>query len=296
MELKFLSEERLRLWRNSFLLFCKYKSFTGPFAAAGYEDYRFESKVSERGSGISKTPDIVATSSDGHWAVLDMTLYDGEDDFSKSDQLASYLNLKHSSLSIYGMNPNAIEPDVILCRLIQDIDIIDFCQLTVDNIFKGYNLDKIQCDNLKSKLLDFQGTDLAIAPQISICLLKEMPIHEIKLGLLSIIMQLFDPSSSGISVDDICEKGLDKMAPFTSLDAKSELCGKIKVAMSDALTNANLKEYIYFDGIKYQMTDKGKNVHKYTNMRNKIENDLSKWAKNSQPVYGTTTFSDFDQI
>jgi hypothetical protein len=293
MELKFLTNNRLKVWQNTFQLFCKYNhlNYVGPFIAAGYSGPVFEYLFLVKNSGGYKTPDLVSeNSSSGGWVVIDMTFNSKQ----KGDQLDSYKSIEPRSSSQYGMNFKG-EPDVILSQL-SNADIANCCQLSVDSIFSVQKSHLLTDQNLAKELENFSGTDLSHYPQISIHLLSEMHRPEIRVGLISIIMQLFNPESEGMTIDDMCKIGLDKMFEFTSNAARSKLCSNISAVMQNLLeTNDKLKKLIQFKDGKYCLTEKGLQMSKNLSPGSKftIQNELIEWANDSKPIKYAKPLTDF---
>lgn len=275
-EWKFLIEvdRRIILWRNTIALFHKLNKprFVGPFREAGYA-YRIEPILSVRRTGEEKNPDIVASSPSG-WLLLELTC----NDHSKSDKLDSYRQIDPRSLSQYGLHVHQSAPDTICSRL-SEVDDGEHCQIIVRDTVLVRRLDCLSDTNLKSALQEFSGTELTRLPNIAINLLPESKNHEVRRGLVDIVMQLFQPGSEGKTAYQMVEEGLDRLSDKVSASKKTAMMNRVKQEM-DVLVNRDLKGYLELrDDGTYVPTDKFK---PHPKALERISSRLREWADPTQ--------------
>lgn len=240
MEMRFLSNysQRISLWRNTIQLFHKHNrpNFEGPFFQSGF-DYRAEVHISTKDDGNYKNPDIVAASSD-NWAVLELTF----DNLSKEAQMNSYRSLDSRDLSVHGLPTIAKAPDIISSRL-DPFNDGNFCQILVRDRFDLNNEQYLANATLRQKLIEARGLDLGNLPEIPITLLPEMrDPDEIRQGLINIVMQLFNPISTGKTPLEMVNEGLDKLSEKIGYTEKQALKDRIMHQM-DLLTQNESKDF-----------------------------------------------------
>jgi len=276
MEWKFLVEadRRIVLWRNTIALFHKLNKprFVGPFRKAGYI-YRIEPVLSTRRTGEEKSPDIVASSSSG-WLLLDLTC----NEHSKKAKLDAYKLIDPRSLSQYGLQVHQGAPDTICSRL-SEVDDGEHCQIIVRDTVIVRKLDCLSDVNLKQALQEFSGTELTRLPNIAINLLPESKNHEIRRGLVDIVMQVFQPDSKGKTAYQMVEEGLDKLSDKVGASKKTAMMNRVKREM-EVLMNHDLKGYLELkDDGTYAPTDKFRE-HPMTLER--ISSKIREWANPTQ--------------
>jgi hypothetical protein len=277
---RFLAEvdRRIILWRNTIALFHQLNKpgFVGPFRKAGYV-YRVEPILSTRRTGEEKNPDMVASSSSG-WLLLELTC----NDTSKEAKLDAYKQIEPRSLSQYGLQVHRSAPDTICSRL-SEVDDGNHCQLIVRDVVSVRKLDCLSDAALKLALQEFSGTELTKLPNIAISLLPESKNHEVRRGLVDIVMQIFQPDSKGKTAYQMVEEGLDKLADKVSARNKTAMMDRVKREM-DVLMNHDLKGYLELgDDGTYAPTDRFRE-HPMTLER--ISSRLWEWANPAQQSLG----------
>ena len=112
---------------------------------------------------------------------------------------------------------------------------------------------------LKEALINSRGADLRRLPAISITLLPEMRPLEIRRGLIDLVLQLFEPGSSGKSLVQLVDEGLERLSETISVPAKSKLRDSVKREM-DGLAKGPMNGYLFFDETErvYKSTEKFK--------------------------------------
>ena len=112
---------------------------------------------------------------------------------------------------------------------------------------------------LKDALINSRGADLRRLPAIAKTLLPEMRPLEIRRGLIELVMQLFEPGSSGKSLGELVDKGLERLSETISIPAKSKLRDSVKREM-DGLAKGPMNGYLFFDKAEgvYKSTEKFK--------------------------------------
>jgi hypothetical protein len=268
-------DRRITLWRNTIALFHERNRphFVGPFRMAGYHNYRVEPGLSLRRTGEIKNPDIVASSPSG-WLVVDLTCSEN----SKEEKLDIYKQLEPRSLSHLGLQIHNKPPET-LCSRLSDVDDGEHCQILVKDEIIVRKIDCISDEALKTALAECSGTKLTSLPTIPITLLPESKNHEIRRGLVDIVMQIFQPDSKGKTAFQMAEEGLDKLSESVSPAKKRDMINKIKREM-DVLINHNLKGYITLrDDGTYVPTDK---FREHTMTLGLISSRLKEWANPTQ--------------
>jgi hypothetical protein len=200
-----------------------------------------------------RTPDIVASGESG-WLVVEITTQPG----SKEPNLRSYLSIDPRYLTQQGLISHDAQPDVISSRL-SFVDDGPYCQLIVKDHFEVIKEEHIYNQRLKDALINSRGADLRRLPAIAITLLPEMRPLEIRIGLIELVMQLFEPGSSGKSLVQLVDEGLERLAETISIPAKSKLRDSVKREM-DGLAKGALNGYVFFDEAEgvYKSTEKFK--------------------------------------
>lgn len=223
----------------------------GPFKAIGMNyaiEPLFWTKKAE-----DRTPDIVASGESG-WVVVEITLNSG----SKEPNLQSYISIDPRFLAQHGLKTHASPPDVVSSRL-SFVDDGPYCQLIVRDRLKVLKEEQINNQMLKDALIESLGSDLTRLPNIPIALLPEMRANEIKIGLIDIIMQLFEPGCEGKSLAQFVDEGLERLSDSVSITAKVRLRDRVRTEMN-SLVKDILKGYLIFDEDKgvYRSTEKFK--------------------------------------
>jgi len=267
-------DRRIVLWRNTIALFHERKrpGFVGPFRKAGYA-YRVETTLSVRRTGEEKSPDIVASGPAG-WLVLELTC----NDQSKESKLDSYREIDPRNLSMYGLEVHEGYPDTICSRL-SEVDDGEHTQIIVKDTVFVKKEDLLRDEILKQALRDFSGTELTGLPAIPISLLPESKNHEVRRGLVDIVMQIFQPGSEGKTAHQMVEEGLDKLADSVGAGKKTGMGNKVEKEM-DVLMRHYLRGYLELrENGTYAPTDKFKG-HPKTLER--ISSRLKEWAYTTQ--------------
>lgn len=185
-----------------------------PFAKANLSQFRIESKLNTT-SGERKNPDIIAWNSK-IWLIIDLTF----NDHSKAGQLDGYKKIDPRELLIYTSDgPKKIPPETMSSRLSFNND-GDHCQIVVKDIFDIRKEEFIHDSTLRNELIKMRGKSLKNAPTLPITLVPEMEGEEIREGIASYVMQLFDGKSEGKTAYDLCKKGLDRIFDLTPNDKK----------------------------------------------------------------------------
>ncbi len=249
-----MPDDRLTLWRNTIQLFHKYNrpGFVGPFRKAGYR-YRIETLMLTR-NGDERTPDIVASGPQG-WVTLELTTNPS----SKEPQLDSYKDIDPRYLSNYGLEMVDQPPDTMSGRL-SDVNDGRHCQIIVKDILRVIKKEFLQSERLRDVLAEAEGTDLDHLPSIPISLLPEMKVHEVRKGLVDIVMGLFAPNAEGKSVVEIVDEGLERLADILNPKDKSRLITLVERELESLvrLTDGYME---YGDGVFHQ-TAKWKEHHR----------------------------------
>jgi hypothetical protein len=220
--------------------------------------------------GDDKTPDVVGSGLSG-WFVIEITTQLG----SKEPNLESYLSIDPRYLAQHGLQPQDAPPDVFSRRL-SFVNDGPYCQLIVRDHLEILKEERIKNQKLKAELIKSHGADLIMLPNIPITLLPEMRPHEIRRGLIEIVMQLFSPESKGKSLVQIVDEGLERLSEKIVVSAKSRLRDSVKREMEDLIKH-HLKDYILFNEEEgaYRSTEKFKQNPK---TMEKITFALTDWA------------------
>lgn len=88
--------------------------------------------------------------------------------------------------------------------------------MIVRDIVSVRKLDCLSDTALKQALQEFSGTELARLLNIAISLLPESKNHEVRRGLVDIVMQIFQLDSKEKTAYQMVEEGLDKLADKVS--------------------------------------------------------------------------------
>jgi len=130
--------------------------------------------------------------------------------------------------------------------------------LLVREKLEAVHLDLIADPLLKEYLEEDIGHDFSKVQQIPITLLPEMNSDsEIRQGLVSGVISLFRPDSSGKDAMMLCDEGLDRLADMIGHSGKSGLIKRIERNM-DILIRDFLNNYLIFRDGKYQMNKRMK--------------------------------------
>lgn len=267
-------DRRLVLWRNTIALFHERNRprFVGPFREAGYA-YRVETHLSTRRTGEERSPDIVASGPSG-WLVLELTC----NDRSKEDQLDSYRQIDPRNLGMYGLKVHQSAPDTICSRL-SEIDDGKHTQIIVKDTVVVKKVDLLEDEKLKLALRNFSGTELTKLPTIPISLLPESKNHEVRRGLVDIVMQIFQPDSKGKTAHQMVEEGLDKLSDSVGAGKKTAMRTKVEKEI-EVLMHHHLKDYLELkDDGTYAPTDKFREHPKTLEW---ISSKLKEWANTTQ--------------
>jgi hypothetical protein len=200
-----------------------------------------------------RIPDIVGSGESG-WIVAEITAQPG----SKEPNLRSYLSIDPRYLAQHGLRTHDSQPDVLSSRL-SFVDDGPYCQLIVNDHLDVIKEEHIYNKLLKDALIESRGTDLRRLPDIPITLLPEMGSDQIRIGLIDIVMQLFEPGCAGKSLVQFVDEGLERLSDNVSISAKVKLRDKVKSEMN-ALVKDILKGYLIFDETSgaYKSTEKFK--------------------------------------
>lgn len=276
MELKYLPEidKRLILWRNTLQLFRKLNrpKFEGPFHKCKY-NYQIEPVLRNNNEEIDYNPDIVA-SNDNSWIIIELT---NNSDKSKCDTILKYKELDGRNLSIYGLKPHKINPEILTSR-IEYIDDKECCQVIVKDELEVCKLNLLHNSALVDTLTTSKGDDLSKLPSIPITLVPESKKLEIRRGISDIVMTLFKPGCEGLTSRQIVELSLERISEKTGEKQKRDLAKKIEIEM-ELLIGRFLNGYIKFDSRVYISTiDSVKSVQR----REYIESKIGEWASSEQ--------------
>jgi len=103
--------------------------------------------------------------------------------------------------------------------------------------------------------------------------------HEVRRGLVDIVMQIFQPGSEGKTAHQMVEEGLDKLADSVGAGKKTAMRSKVKKEM-DVLIRHHLKGYLELtDNGTYAPTDKFK---EHPKTLERISSSLREWANTTQ--------------
>ena len=267
-------DRRIVLWRNTIALFHERNRprFVGPFRKAGYA-YRVETALSIRRTGEERSPDIVASSPSG-WLVVELTC----NDHSKADKLDSYRKIDPRNLGLYGLQIHQSMPDTICSRL-SEVDDGEHSQIIVKDTVVVKKADLLNDEALRLALLDFSGTDLTRLPTIPISLLPESKNHEVRRGLVALVMQIFQPDSKGKTAYQMVEEGLDKLSDKVGAGRKTAMKRKVEKEM-EVLMNHYLKGYLELkDDGSYVPTGR---FREHPKTLERISTRLQEWAYTTQ--------------
>lgn len=264
---------RRELWRNTIQLFHQYERprFVGPFKAAGFNEYRVEPLVLSSGTGRDLNPDIIASGKNG-WLVLELSF----NKKSKEFILNLYKQIDSRYLGQYGLPVHDNEPEIVVSRLDDFIPDGPYCKITVKDILKVKDEMYINNSFLRDELKRASGTDLGKLPEIPITLLSEMKPQEIRLGLIELVMQIFDPDSDGKTPVELVDDGLERLSDKISTTARRELIKNVTNEMKSLIKNF-LPEYLIIDEetSKYKAAEKATQHHR---TRMHIAMKLGEWG------------------
>ncbi len=265
---------RRELWRNTIQLFHQYKrpGFIGPFKAAGFDEYRVEPYVLLSGTGVEKTPDIIASGKNG-WLVLELSF----DKKSKESTLNFYKQIDPRYLGNYNLPAHDNPPEIVMSRLEDFIPDGPYCKITVKDELKVKDEEYINNLTLRRELKNASGSDLRKLPEIPITLLPEMKSQEIRRGLIELVMQIFNPDSDGKDPVELVDAGLERLSDKINIASKRRLIKNVTDEMDVLMKKEYLSDYLTIDEetSKYKATDKAKQHHK---TRMYIVSKLSEWA------------------
>jgi hypothetical protein len=267
------SDDRIVLWRNGIQLFHKYKNFAGPFKSAGFDKYVVEQPfLTNAGEDIS--PDIISSGNDG-WVIFELTTSPN----SKDHNFEKYRKADPRYLNQHGLIVHDTEPDILSGRL-ESVPDGPVCKLIIKDVLQIENSHCLKNTTLANYLNKAEGTDLSKLPQIPITLVPEMASKsgEIRRGLVDIVMKLFDPSCEGMTLIQIVDEGLERLANVTNVTQKKSLMNKVEYQMN-LLIDKNLKDYLEYNDGKYRKTEKFKKHHA---TMESISLELKKWSESSQ--------------
>jgi hypothetical protein len=247
----------LRLWRNTVQLFYEYRSFAfvGPFKQAGFSDYKISPLLLTPEAG-ERTPDIVASSVSG-WLAVELT----SRGVPKTRQLESYTGIDPRYLSNIGLTVHQSAPDVVSSRL-TFVEDGPFCQILVDEKLVVQKSNLVKNGALRQSLESCKGTDLTKLPSVPFTLLPEsMTAQEVREGIVDIVLQLFEPNSSGKTPLQIVEQGLERLADKIGQKDLHTLVERVKEQIG-ILMKDFLPGYLEFSDEKYRPALKWKQHHK----------------------------------
>lgn len=242
----------------------------GPFKALGMK-YVIEPLILNKRSEES-TPDIIASGESG-WMVIEISLNSG----SKALQLQKYSSIDPRFLAQHGLITHKAPPDVISSRL-SFIDDGPYGQLVVRDRLDVMKEEYIINQLIRDSLIKSRGDDLRRLPSIPIAFLPEMRTDEIRLGLIDIIMQIFEPGCEGKNLAEIVDDGLERLSDSVSMTARIKLKDKVRDEMNSLLKDI-LKGYLILDKGEskevYKATDKFK---RHPKTMERIVLALKNWA------------------
>ncbi|MEM3086925.1 MAG: hypothetical protein QXT68_07295 [Halobacteria archaeon] len=243
----------------------------------GFE-YKVERKLSTV-EGDEESPDIVGSGASG-WCVIEVTLRDK----SKAPIMAKYSKLDGLFLSTHGLTVHRSVPDVMTSRL-EFIDDGDYCQLLVKDEFEARKVERLRNEELRVALSETNRFNLELLPPIPISFVPEMAASpdEIRNGLVDIVMQIFEPSGEGKSLQEIVKDGLERLVDKITDGGRQMLTEAVRKQM-DSLVRGPLRDYLTYENGKYRPTDRWKRHH--GNMEF-ISKKLCEWAVK------VTTLDDF---
>jgi len=272
-------DDRLRLWRNTIQLFHDVKStgFLGPFKRAGFVHYRPEPQL-KNAIGEDRRPDLVSVDDSGNWLALELTM----DPKSKESQLSRYCDIDGRYLADYDLPAQNTKPDAISSRL-EDADDGSFCKIVVNTVLEVRNEDTLRNQRLKNELMSARDVDLTRLPQLPITLVFESKGSEIRRGIRTQIMQLFNPNSQGTTAREVVDTALERLADVAPIEKKERLIELVKREMDGLVTN-ELSRYLEFaEGVyrsKIQMT-----LEHHAATRGRIGAILTAWAGEPRRIY-----------
>ena len=267
---------RLTLWRNAIHLFHEQvrPHFVGPFKKLGFR-YRVEARFLSRKAEDLK-PDITASGKTG-WVVLDLS----NNPSPKDEKLRAYKGIDPRDLAQYGLEPHTGPPDTFSCRLAY-FDDGPNCELVVRNQLEVHNSDLLSNRELQEALNESAGVDLRLLPSIPISLLPEMRGSEIREGLVDTVMQLFDPTSTGKTLMEIVDQGLERLSEAVGPADKSALARKVQAEMN-YLIRDHLHGYLDFSNGTYRPTQRWTEHHK---TREFLTAKLREWLGQKSRIAG----------
>jgi len=216
--------DRLTLWRDTIQLFHRYAKppFVGPFKALGFR-YRVGAELMTMHGDI-KVPDVVASGPSG-WALIDIT----SDERSKAAQLDGYRALDPRYLGTIGLPPQSSLPDTLSSRSAR-IDDGAHCQLLFFPTLEVSKVEHLGNSTLREALLRSTGMDPTTLPSISFTLIPESISKgkEVRRGIASCVLQSFAPGSGGISLSEIVDSCLERLADKVSVSTKRALIDAVR--------------------------------------------------------------------
>jgi hypothetical protein len=227
---------RLDLWQKTIAMFHDFpgRQWKGPFAKAGYHDYRVEALLLNP-DGEEGTPDVVAVSQ-ANWALCELTI----SGHSKATALTSYQKISPRELPNHGLRHVEGRPSVLSVRLAH-VDDGAFAQVILGDALQVNNVDAVEDPVLRGALVEASGTPLNRFPQVPITILPECSSNELREGLIPIIAQLFAPSRPALSAMDMVEQGLDKLSTRIPVGQKSGLRTRVQREMDALITGPDAK-------------------------------------------------------
>ena len=254
-ETKFLSnviDDRLLLWRNTIQLFHKYgkrgklRPFEGPFFRAGLKDYRIDSETLDTNGDLC-CPDILS-SNKRVCIALEITLFNG----TKKPNLDQYTKIDRRVFSQYSLPIAMSGPEVISIRP-STIDDGPYCQLVIDDeTLHTEGADNVADTDLREALIASDNLSIEGLPEIPITILPELsrPI-QIRRGIISQVIQLFDPLSPGKTAIQIVDEGLERIADKIPVTKHSLLVKQVRKQM-DSLVSNELSRFLIFENNAYK--------------------------------------------
>jgi hypothetical protein len=243
--------DKRRLWRNAIALFYKKDNarFEGPFSKAGYrlsitEGYFGPEKEDRRCMGHN--PDIVAISG-SRWMCLELTT----GGIDKSKQLEAYRRLHPGVIaSTYAQEGVEGEPDVI-CASLRPLPPMKFCHLIINSKLEVDGEGHLSDKKLRECLRLAVGNDLSNSADIKCTFFPEMTERDIRIALISHVLQLFKPGAGGMTAEEMVKEGLGELDQTIGPKGMSDLRQRTAREM-DMLQRDHLSEYLAKNGIRYQ--------------------------------------------
>lgn len=268
-------EQKLDSWRKTIQLFHYYNNpkFRGPFLTAGFRDYKIESRMGDTMGG-GYDIDIVSSNEES-WIIVEITTNGN----SKEPKLDKYCTIHPSYLGNYGLEIPNCGADVMTARS-QVVNDGPYCQIIVGDNLEVKNEKYIKYDRLRLALSDVNGVDLSKLPSLSITLLPEFNMSDVRKGIFDQVMQLFEGVPRKKRSMDIVDEALDKIRDKITGNGRQILIEKVQRLM-DGLVKNELRNYLDIDKFGYYYAKESCSNHPST--LKKVTGILKDWAGFSNP-------------